>query len=64
MFTVKIGNTITKFVAQFDGTNWAAVFPNGNYFSCDAMPTAQEIQSRINAQIERHGIEKLTSSPL
>ena len=62
MFTVKIGNEITSFAAKFDGANWTAVFPNGHYFSCDAMPTAQEIQSRINAAIKRRGIEKVSKS--
>lgn len=62
MFTVKIGNTITKFVSQYDGSNWRAVFPNGNYFSCDAMPTTVEIQARIDAQIARRGIEKVRKS--
>ena len=59
MFTVKIGDQISTFVAQFDGANWAAVFPNGHYFSCDAMPTEQEIQERINAAIKRRGIKKV-----
>lgn len=62
IFTVKIGNEITSFAAKFDGANWTAVFPNGHYFSCDAMPTAQEIQSRINAAIKRRGIEKVSKS--
>ena len=62
IFTVKIGDQISNFVAQFDGKNWSAVFPNGHYFSCDAMPTAPEIQERIDAAIKRRGIEKVSKS--
>ena len=62
MFTVKIGDKKTGFSAQFDGRSWKAVFPNGNYFSCDDLPTEQEIQERINASIKRRGIEKVSKS--
>ena len=62
MFTVKIGDQISNFAAQFDGANWAAVFPNGHYFSCDAMPTEREIQGRIDAAIARRGVEKVRKS--
>ena len=62
IFTVKIGDKKTGFSAQFDGRSWKAVFPNGNYFSCDAMPTEQEIQGRIDAAIKRRGIEKVSKS--